>query len=126
MPSTMSEYNRKMDKIYEFLGGKCVICGRTESLHVDHIDHTTKSFNIANNWGRAWSHLEPELAKCQLLCAEHHLEKSRSEGSLAKGWTNEPRQVHGTLHSYTKYKCRCDGCKKAKSVAMKRQYINKR
>lgn len=115
MASTMSEYRLKMLEIFRYLGGHCVKCGSTEQLHVDHIDHLTKSFTISENWGRSWETLEPELNKCQLLCKEHHLEKSKEEGSLAKGWTNQPRQTHGTVWSYSKYRCRCSLCKDAKS-----------
>lgn len=125
MTSTMSEYKKKMEKIFDYLGGCCVKCGSNEQLHVDHVDHLTKSFTIGENWSRSWDTLEPELKKCQLLCKEHHLEKSKEEGSLAKGWTNQPRQIHGTVHSYIKYKCRCAECKKAKSLAMKKEYKKK-
>ena len=121
MASTMKEYQAKMEKVFEYLGGQRVKCGRTEGLHVDHIDHLTKSFTIGENWGRSWDVLEPELKKCQLLCKEHHLEKSKKEGSLAKGWTNQPRQKHGTAWSYIKYKCRCDDCKAAKKASVEKK-----
>lgn len=116
MTSTMSEYRKKMQRIFDHLGSKCVTCGSTTQLHVDHIDHMNKSFTIANSWGLSWDKLIVELAKCQLLCKICHLTKSKAEGSLAKGWTNEPRQKHGTVWSYSKYKCRCDLCKAAKKA----------
>ena len=125
MASTMSEYQAKMQKIFDYLGGRCVKCGCVEDLHVDHINHLTKSFTIGENWSRSWDILEAELKKCQLLCKEHHLEKSKEEGSLAKGWNKQPRQTHGTVWSYSKYKCRCDLCKDVKSKAMKQQYEKK-
>ena len=125
MASTMSEYQVRMRKIFDYLGARCVRCSCTENLHIDHINHLTKSFTIGENWSRSWDVLEPELKKCQLLCREHHLEKSKKEGSLAKGWTNQPRQKHGTVWSYIKYKCRCDDCKRAKAQASKKQYKKK-
>ena len=125
MTSTMSEYKTKMEKIFDYFGGKCVKCGSIENLHIDHINHLTKSFTISENWSHSWEVLEPELKKCQLLCKKHHLEKSKEEGSLAKSWKSQPNQIHGTVWSYTKYKCRCTDCKKAKSDAMKKQYRNK-
>ena len=125
MASTMSEYKVKMQRIFNYLGGKCLNCNSTETLQIDNIDHFNKSFTIASNWGRSWDYLLPELNKCQLLCKDCHLSKSMSEGSLAKGWTNQPRQTHGTVWSYTKYKCRCQLCKSAKSESMKQYKINK-
>lgn len=72
------------------------------------------------NWARTWKVLEVELKKCQLLCSKCHKDKTSSEGSLGKNWTNQPRQKHGTVWSYTKYKCRCVECKQAKSAYEKR------
>lgn len=115
MVSTMSEYHARMKKIRNHLGGRCVICGVAENLHVDHVNHLNKSFNVGENWGRAWSVLEKELEKCQLLCEEHHREKTAGEGSLAKGWTNQKRVSHGSVSYYVRYGCRCALCKRAKS-----------
>ena len=123
MAATINEYHQKMDKIFNYLGGKCVKCDTMDNLEVDHKDHTEKKFVISSSWGLSWNKLVIELTKCQLLCKDCHLEKSISEGSLAKGWTNESRQKHGTVWSYTKYKCRCVDCKLAKSIAMKKQYL---
>mgnify|MGYP000051748726 CR=1 FL=1 len=125
MPSTTTEYQVKIRKIREYLGGVCSKCGATTNLHIDHIDHKLKRFTISSSWGRSWKILEPELRKCQLLCKTHHLEKTIEEGSLAKGWTTQPRQKHGTVWSYSKYKCRCALCKQAKSKASKQQYKDK-
>ena len=63
MTSTMSEYRSKMEKIFEYLGGKCVKCGSSNNLQIDHTDHLTKSFSIGENWSRSWEVLEPELKK---------------------------------------------------------------
>lgn len=123
MPSTMSEYKLKMKKIFNYLGGRCTECGSKTDLQVDHINHLEKGFTISSNWGRKWDVLEVELKKCQLLCKDHHLGKSKREGSLAKGWTNEPRQKHGTVWSYAKYGCRCEECKLAKSNERKNRLV---
>lgn len=114
MASTMSEYRARRAKMLSYLGNKCVSCETSEGLHIDHKDHTTKSFEISACWALAWETIKAELDKCQLLCGKHHLAKSKAEGSLAKGWTNQKRPVHGTAWMYSKYKCRCDDCKAAK------------
>lgn len=103
-----------MQRIFRYLGGKCVKCGLKRGLHVDHINPFEKSFTISPNWARSWSVLEPELKKCQLLCVECHAIKTSSDGKLPS--TCQPRgAVHGTVWSYTRYKCRCDSCRTAKS-----------
>lgn len=123
MASTKEDYEKRKHKIFEFLGGKCVECGSVHDLQIDHTNHLDKNFTISSSWGISWDRLLPELLKCQLLCKKCHLDKTLAEGSLAKGWTNQPRQQHGTVWSYTKYKCRCAECKLAKSIAMKKQYL---
>ncbi len=122
MAAKISEYLDKKAKIQEYLGGCCRKCGRDDNLEVDHIDHKAKEFNVMKNWGWAWERLVPELNKCQLLCKTCHLEKSINEGSLAEGWASQPRKVHGTVWTYTRHKCRCDPCRKAKSIESKKYY----
>ena len=58
------------------LGGKCEVCGEDCWLALDfhHIDPATKSFAICTAMSRGWkrSRIEPELAKCILLCRNCH------------------------------------------------------
>ncbi len=121
MASTMVEYRNRMNQIFIHLGGKCAKCDATEDLQVDHKNHEYKSFTIASNWSRSWKVLLPELEKCQLLCKQHHLQKTLEEGSLAKGWTTQPQNKHGTAWMYSKYGCRCVACKAAKKQASKKK-----
>lgn len=117
----MSEYLNKKEKMLQHLGGSCVKCGTNKNIEIDHINHLDKKFTLTKNWGLSWKKLLPELNKCQLLCKECHDIKTKNEGSKSKGWTNQPRQTHGTVWSYNKYKCRCIDCKQAKSVSMKKK-----
>src|ERR1700744_653152 len=105
MASTAQQYRARMQFLIEELGGKCANCPTTSGLQFDHIDHSTKSFSIADRWSANIEVLREELKKCQLLCGKCHREKTAREGSLGKGWSKQPRQVHGTVWSYTKYKC---------------------
>ena len=123
MVSRLIDYHERKVEMLDYLGNKCVKCGSCDNLEFDHVDHNNKSFTITQNWGRSWEILKEELDKCQLLCKNCHLEKSMNEGSLAKGINKQPNQVHGTVHSYNKYKCRCADCKAAKSQAMKDEYV---
>ena len=65
--------------LIEKLGGKCVECCCTEALEFDHIDPTTKSFNIAAGYTKPKEVLLAEVAKCQLLCNKCHIEKTRKD-----------------------------------------------
>jgi hypothetical protein len=65
-------------KCLERLGGKCIVCGTAESLEFDHIDKTTKKFNITKGLSYSLDRLFEEVDKCQLLCNKHHIEKSIS------------------------------------------------
>lgn len=128
---TKAEYNAHMRKymarryaerrilILERLGGVCTRCGAEDDLEIDHIDASSKSFNIgARLAGIAKTKLEAELKKCQLLCKPCHQEKSIYDRGHkpAKG-------THGTLSSYLY--CRCDLCRAAKAEYM-RNYKRRR
>ena len=65
--------------LIEKLGGKCVECGCTEALEFDHIDPSTKSFNIAAGYTKPKEVLLAEVAKCQLLCNKCHIQKSKKD-----------------------------------------------
>lgn len=84
-------------------GGECVQCGSTESLEVDHVDPSTKVCNPRGIWSRNIGFREMELAKCQVLCADCHKEKTRAEQTTA---------FCGTRRSYQRG-CRCLECKAA-------------
>lgn len=81
------KYNREYVRnhknlLKEKMGGKCVKCGAIENLQFDHINPLEKSFNISNNIHR--KDLDEELAKCQLLCPECHLDKTKNEWLTGK------------------------------------------
>ena len=103
-------YAKRQALAADILGGKCAKCGTSRGLEVDHIDPSTKLFQIGSSRGANCSEelFLAELAKCQLLCGKCHDKKSIADnGKLpAKG-------THGTLSSY-RY-CKCHKCKAAKS-----------
>lgn len=81
----MNEQNdRRRTAAIQSLGGACVICGTTNNLDFDHVDPTTKLFTISSGLSRTESVFWAEVAKCQLLCRPHHVEKSSSEISEAQ------------------------------------------
>ena len=74
-----SYYKTRMDNLKQILGGRCARCGSTENLEFDHIDRTTKSFNIAKIAKRKFESIKDELDKCELLCSTCHKLKSKEE-----------------------------------------------
>jgi hypothetical protein len=82
-------YAARRAKGIESLGGKCVQCGTTEDLEIDHIDPATKVSHRIFSW--SWARIEIELKKCQLLCMPHHLDKTIAYISTAGGtWKSRP------------------------------------
>jgi hypothetical protein len=63
-------------ELLAMLGGKCVWCGSPEDLHFDHKDPKTKLFDIASGLDRPRAQILAEVKKCQLLCGQHHREKT--------------------------------------------------
>lgn len=101
-------YTERMSTAIAKLGGKCVRCPTVSNLQLDHINPATKSFTIGKLWSIAKETFLNELTKCQLLCVDCHIEKTRIEQNQ-----DDARKVHGTLSSY-RY-CRCELCRKAHS-----------
>jgi 5-methylcytosine-specific restriction endonuclease McrA len=104
----LNRYHERMKAGRDLLGGKCVQCGSTENLEFDHIDPATKSFGLADGWGRA--DFFEELKKCQLLCHDCHKQKSDEE---------QTTRQHGTYAMYRRGKCRCEMCSEAGRAYMR-------
>lgn len=97
------------------LGGVCVVCGIADDLEFDHVDPSTKLFQISGRGlDKPRALIAAELLKCQLLCRPHHLEKTRAEASLPRPGRRTAQHGVGT-QVYDKYKCRCDLCRAAKA-----------
>jgi 5-methylcytosine-specific restriction endonuclease McrA len=105
----------------------CVVCGSTEALEIDHVDPDTKDPRLKEGAGYrvfSWRRgiREAELAKCQVLCYAHHLEKTLRED-------RERRPLeHGTLAMYSSGTrgCRCILCRWVKRVYMSNYHAEQR
>lgn len=102
----LARYYRRRALAIDLLGGSCVECRSTDNLHFDHIDASTKTYDVSGILLHGWDKVKMELEKCQLLCRTCHENKTLVE-------RNSQLSAHGTLNRYRKYKCRCDTCKKA-------------
>lgn len=63
---------------FEKFGGCCKNCGSKESLQFDHIDESTKLYNISEMHYHSDKLFYDELDKCQLLCKTCHERKTGS------------------------------------------------
>lgn len=104
----LSRYHALMAEAREKLGGKCVLCGDTEQLEMDHIDRSSKLFTISIGWSRSPDEFWAEVAKCQLLCRVHHAEKTAREQEVGHG-----EGLSG------KKNCPCDKCRAKKAEYMR-------
>lgn len=102
-------YRRIRAEIVVRLGGKCRVCGTTETLEIDHINPALKTMGVDRITFVGSERRECELKNCQLLCDKHHNEKSVAE----KG-QRMARGTHGTLSS-ARY-CKCELCRAAKNA----------
>ena len=96
-------YYKRRQKLYDYLGGRCVVCGSVEELEFDHIDPNQKAYDIGKNM--SLDSIKDELDKCQLLCNTCHIKK-----------TNADKQpfTHGTYYAWMRRKCPCNECLVAK------------
>lgn len=77
-------YHKRRDELIKLLGGKCVVCGTNENLEFDHVNDIKGKIDIGKLLNYSWKIILKEIEKCQLLCREHHKEKSRANGSFGK------------------------------------------
>lgn len=81
-------------------GGVCCKCGSDENLQVDHVDPSKKISHRVFSW--CDEKREAELGKCQPLCQQCHINKTRA-------WYLE-NLPHGNSGAYNKHGCRCEVC----------------
>lgn len=99
---------KRRSDLFAFLGNRCNRCGISEGLVFDHIDPTTKSFQLSGRGlDRAWSVILLEVAKCQLLCKPCHAKKTGTERSVEHGGGSSGKK-----------NCPCAPCK-----AKKKEYM---
>ena len=110
-------YHKRRLQAIEYLGGACSHCHATTNLEIDHVDPTSKSFDIGkalSGWGG--ERILVELDKCQALCESCHELKTRKDNSVTLGvrefWE------HGTLAG-RRTGCKCAPCKSAQAKYMK-------
>lgn len=109
-------YHRLRQEAITKLGNKCVVCGSTELLEIDHIEYTQKELPISRLWSVSSVKFWAEIEKCQLLCQNHHLEKTKQENKTRRPIT------HGKYWAAYKYKCTCQLCQQyKKDVNLKRK-----
>lgn len=109
-PERQRQYQRERAARFrsEYLFGKyCVKCGSTERLEIDHINPATKIDNAIWSWSKV--RREAELAKCQVLCHDCHLLKTKSELSR-----DTPHGVN--RYKSRRHRCRCDICREAHRI----------
>lgn len=100
-------YKKQRDMFFAYLGGeKCVKCGATENIEIDHINPEEKSFNLGKLWPiKKLPEVFAELDKCQPLCNSCHLSKTIEWSSgKEKGFS------HGSYYGWAKKKCECESC----------------
>lgn len=102
----LRRYHQRREEAFKLLGGKCQVCGTTENLEIDHVNADEKEIALNKMWAIAKERFLKELAKCQLLCKEHHEEKSIADRGFQKA-----KGTHGTVSSYKH--CKCGLCREA-------------
>lgn len=115
-----SEYDRqrylaRKGELLELLGSECSQCGSTDRIEFDHIDPTTKSFDILEQWNRPIEELVQEVRKCQPLCYSCHREKSLAQLSVEHGGGASGKR-----------NCKCDLCRAKKNEYMREWKRRKR
>jgi 5-methylcytosine-specific restriction endonuclease McrA len=80
-----ARYAKKRAALVASLGGKCVDCGGTERLELDHVDPRQKSFDLGPRWANRADHpaVVAEMRKVVLRCHGCHRQKTKREDGVA-------------------------------------------
>lgn len=105
-------YQSRMKEARETLGGKCVKCDSTNQLQLDHIDSITKVMTVSTMTRLSPERFWREVGKCQLLCFDCHVVKSRVDLAVISRRLQPPQ--HG-LRGWRRG-CRCEVCENRKSI----------
>lgn len=76
--NNLKYYHQRRQEFIQKLGGKCLMCGSTIDLELDHIDSTNKVFGISSHMQYAKEKVAEEVSKCQLLCKICHRKKTKN------------------------------------------------
>ena len=80
----LRRYHKRRDQAFNLLGRRCAICGSTENLEIDHIEWQQKELQLNKMWSYKEARFLKELEKCQVLCQECHVHKSKKDVSEIK------------------------------------------
>ena len=82
---TKEWYRERKVNLLARRGSICIVCGNDNPnmLTFDHINPEEKIFTIGGNWSLPWKVLCAEADKCDIRCANHHLEKTIECGDTA-------------------------------------------
>lgn len=76
----LRRYHERRAEAFRLLGSACAKCGSRENLEIDHIDPRSKTFTLGGSaWNARRDRFLAEIAKCQLLCRQHHVEKTNAD-----------------------------------------------
>lgn len=106
-----NRYTKRRETAFRYLGGKCVVCGSTEDLELDHITPSQKIKKVSAMWGYSEKKWLEELEKCQLLCSTCHIKKTLDNRDGGRGHFR-----HGLRSTYRVKNCRCNECTQANTV----------
>lgn len=93
--------------------GPCQKCGSWDKLELDHINPADKEHHAVWSWSE--QRMYKELAKCQVLCQDCHIDKSLAE-------RGQKRATHGVTTMY-RNGCRCEACKAAEAADSRARYL---
>ena len=98
MPYKDAAKQREYQRLYvarrraEFFTDKhCAECGGTKMLEIDHVDASEKVSHKVWSWSA--SRRQAEQAKCQVLCADCHQDKTNRAGETGRGEKNRTTKL---------------------------------
>lgn len=112
----LRRYHDRRNEAIDLLGGACASCLTGDDLEFDHIDPEMKRGEIAKLWSYRYDKFIAELAKCQLLCRDCHIKKTREDLGVDHGGGKSGKFI---TENGKRRACPCNLCKAKKKQYMK-------
>lgn len=126
MAIDMAKYMRerrakRRQELLSLAGGRCIQCGSEDELQFDHREDVDRLFRLSGKGlDGPWGRILAEMDKCDLLCSQHHREKTVATGRIGGSEKLPTCKLHGTGQMYDIEGCRCNPC-----VQWKKDYRRK-
>lgn len=112
-----AKYKERRAYFTALLGGKCYVCGSTETLYFEPIDRSLQTRNFAMLLTASMQTLSAALPNQRLICQNHWHKKHRERMGDSQ---------HGGYGFAINYRCKCELCRETINAYQRKNRARKK